>query len=460
MAQVTRREGKLGVSYTLTANLGRDASGKQIRRHTTYKPPENWSKARQDREAQKAADKFEDGIKKGYQLDNRQTFAEFAEYALELKRREGTRESTIEAYRLLLERINPAIGHMKLIDILPTHLDVFYRQLSETGGRKTQARATAKIDLATEMKARGFTQKRLAEIAGISVNSVATACKSHVNRDTATKIANALKVKPEKIFSFEEYSEPLSNKTILEHHRLIRTILATAEKKMLVPYNAADKATPPHHKRKEPNYFQPETVYKILDAAETESLHHKTFINLAVVTGARRGEIIGLRWKNIDFDTGVTQIDHSLLYSSKRGIYESDTKTGEHRTVRLPMEVIDLLRQLKIEQAKLQLASGDRWTDTGYVFTQDNGKPTHPTSWAGWLNKFSQKHGLPHINPHAFRHTAASMLIANGVDDVTVSKYLGHKDPNTTRGYYAHLIEAQKAAAEDTISEVLFRNRA
>ena len=64
MAQVTRREGKLGVSYTLTANLGRDASGKQIRRHTTYKPPENWSKARQDREAQKAADKFEDGIKK------------------------------------------------------------------------------------------------------------------------------------------------------------------------------------------------------------------------------------------------------------------------------------------------------------------------------------------------------------------------------------------------------------
>lgn len=440
--------------------MGRDANGKQIRRHTTYKPPENWSKARQDREAQKEADRFEEGLKKGFQLDNKQTFAEFAEYALELKRREGTRESTIEAYRLLLERINPAIGHMRLTDILPTHLDALYKRLSEAGERKTQARATAKIDLAAKIKAHGLTQKRLAETAGISVNSVATACKSHVNRGTAEQIAAALGEKPEKLFSFEEYGEPLSNKTILEHHRLIRTILAMAEKKMVVPYNAADKATPPHHKRKEPNYFQPETVYKILDAVETESLHHKAFINLAVVTGARRGEIIGLKWKNIDFDTGIVQINHSLLYSSKRGIYESDTKTGEHRTVRLPREVIDLLRQLKIEQTKLQLVSGDRWTDTGYIFTQDNGKPTHPTSWAGWLNKFSKKHDLPHINPHAFRHTAASILIANGVDDVTVSKYLGHKDPNTTRGYYAHLIEAQKVAAEETISDVLFRNRA
>ncbi len=343
---------------------------------------------------------------------------------------------------------------------MPTHLDAFYKQLSEVGERKTQARATAKIDLAAKMKAHGFTQKQLSEIAGISVNSVATACKSHVNRDTAEKIAVALGEKPEKIFSFEEYSAPLSGKTILEHHRLIRTILGLAEKKMLVPYNAATKATPPHHKRKEPNYFQPETVYKILDAAETESLHHKVFLNISIVTGARRGEILGLKWENIDFDTGIVQINHSLLYSPQRGVYESDTKTGEHRTVRLPMEVIDLLRQLKIEQAKLRLVSGDRWADTGFVFTQNNGKPTNPTSWGGWLNKFSEKHGLPHINPHAFRHTAASMLIANGIDDVTVSKYLGHKNPNTTRGFYAHLIEAQKAAAEETISNVLFRNRA
>ena len=84
----------------------------------------------------------------------------------------------------------------------------------------------------------------------------------------------------------------------------------------------------------------------------------------------------------------------------------------------------------------------------------------HPDTWTQWLDKFSKRHSLPHINPHAFRHTAASTLIANGIDDVTASKFLGHASPNTTRAYYAHLIEAAKAAAEDTIADVLIRRKA
>ena len=81
----------------------------------------------------------------------------------------------------------------------------------------------------------------------------------------------------------------------------------------------------------------------------------------------------------------------------------------------------------------------------------------NPDSITKWLNQFSKRHNLPKINPHAFRHTVASVLIANGTDVVTVSKQLGHASTATTEGFYAHLIEERKAEASDCIAEVLLR---
>lgn len=80
----------------------------------------------------------------------------------------------------------------------------------------------------------------------------------------------------------------------------------------------------------------------------------------------------------------------------------------------------------------MRLRMGERWVNTGYCFTRENGEPMHPDSITSWLNKFSKKYGLPHINPHKFRHTQASILINEGVDVVTVAKRLGHKQVTTT----------------------------
>lgn len=83
----------------------------------------------------------------------------------------------------------------------------------------------------------------------------------------------------------------------------------------------------------------------------------------------------------------------------------------------------------------------------------------NPDSVASWLSDFSQRNGLPHINPHAFRHTAASVLIATGTDVVTVSKQLGHSSVNTTESFYPHMIEEAKAQATECIADVLLRKR-
>lgn len=253
--------------------------------------------------------------------------------------------------------------------------------------------------------------------------------------------------------------DPLSNKTVKEYHRFLRMVLAQAEREMLVPYNAAAKALPPKVKRKEVNYFQPDEIAAILDALEEEPLKWRMITHLLIVTGCRRGEVMGLKWEKVDWEHRKIKIDTNLLYTKERGVYEDTTKTENIRYITLPEETMELLRQFWVKQNELRLINGDRWQETGFVFTQDDGRPMYPGSISAWLNGFSERHGLPHINPHAFRHTVASILISSGLDIVTVSKQLGHTKVSTTDDYYAHIIEEEKAKASECIADVMLRRK-
>lgn len=102
---------------------------------------------------------------------------------------------------------------------------------------------------------------------------------------------------------------------------------------------------------------------------------------------------------------------------------------------------------------------GDQWHDTGYAFTRNNGEPINPHTLPKFLDAFSARHNLPHIHAHAFRHTAASIMIANGVDVVTVSKMLGHSTPSMTTDVYSHLIEEAKRKAAECVADVILRKK-
>lgn len=198
----------------------------------------------------------------------------------------------------------------------------------------------------------------------------------------------------------------------------------------------------------------------ILEALEKEPLKWRLITQMMIVTGCRRGEIMGLKWEKVDFENSRIRVDRALLYTKSKGVYEGETKTSDCRVLPLPDETMQLLRQHKRDQLRLQLANGDRWIYTGYVFTQDNGDHMNPDSITDWLYDFSRRHGLPHINPHAFRHTVASVLLANGTDIVTVSKQLGHASITTTESSYSHIIEENKAKASECIADVLLRKKA
>lgn len=458
MANIRKIEGKNGVSFKITVTKGRDLEGKQIRHYTTWTPPHKMTERQMQKAVELAAMEFEKSVTLGYQIDNRQTFADYAAYVLELKEREGAKYRTLERYRELMLRINPAIGHIKLPDLRPRHLNDFYKNLAEPGISKQEAHAQAKIDLAALLKEKKLSRAKVAEFSGVSATTVTTACqKKRIALTTAEAIAKAIGKDVADLFEIEEGKAQLSNKTILEHHRLIHTILTQAEKEMLVQYNAAAKATPPKAAKKEVNYFQPEDIVRIREALETEPLKWKVATHLLLITGCRRGEVMGLRWDRVDFANNKIKIDTNLLYSAKRGIYEDTTKTGTVRFIKLPTETMELLRQYRRWYWELKIKNGDRWQDTGFLFVKENGEPMIPDGITAWLSEFSKRHNLPHINPHAFRHTMASILINSGKDVVSVSKRLGHAKVSTTTDIYSHIIMEADEQASECLADVMLR---
>jgi integrase len=458
MASIRKIEGKTGTSYKITVTNGRDLNGKQLRHFMTWVPPAKMTAKQIEKELNIVAVEFERKILDGFAVDNRQTFAEYAEYVLALKEREGAKFRTLELYRELLERINRAIGHIRLVDIRPQHLNAFYANLGESGIRKGDDRAVVKVDMAALLKEKKLSRARLAELANVSPTTITYIVRGErVKKSIAVAVASALEVDVDSLFAVEANNSPLSAKTIVEHHRLISTVLKQAEKEMIVQYNAAGRASPPKLSQREAETFQPEEVDAIRIDLESEPLKWRAFTHLLLVSGFRRGEIAGLKWDKFDWKNNQIKIDVASLYSRTKGVYEDSTKTKKPRMIKLPQETMQLLREYRAWYSELQIANGDRWQKSGNVFVQDDGKAMHPDSITDWMAKFSQRHGLPHINPHKFRHTHASLLFYGGVDSVTISKRLGHAKVSTTTDIYSHIIEQADERASECIADAILR---
>ena len=462
MANIQERRDKSGklISYSIRVHRGRGADGKQLKPYTaTFEVQPTWTEKSARKKAEAFAATFEKECKEGTTTDTRQTFASYCDYVISLKESRGVKHSTIVRYKELTTRIYPAIGHIKLKDLRVDHLNTLYTELSKSGTRKSSDHATAKIDLAAYLKKNKLTRAEIAKRSGLAASTVSSIVKGEtVSVQAATAAATAMGLKLEKAFTVEADNRPLSAKTVQEHHRLISTVLEQAVKEGLVPFNAASRADLPKAEKHDPNYFQPETVAAIRDALEKEPLKWKTLVHLFLITGARRGEILGLKWDKVDFDASRIYICNSILYSPDVGVYESTPKTERSkRFIALPAETMQLLRKYKAWQTEERLRLGEYYDNQNFVFTQGNGKPMHPDTVTDWLNKFSSRHNLPHINPHAFRHTMASMLYFNGVDSVSISKRLGHAQVSTTANIYAHVMEAADQKNAEILSDIFLK---
>ncbi len=250
----------------------------------------------------------------------------------------------------------------------------------------------------------------------------------------------------------------LSKKTILEHHRLISSVLEQAVKEGLILYNVAERAQPPKVTKKEAECYQPNEVQAIISALEHEPIKWKTLVHLFLITGARRGEILGLKWDKVDFSANEISITSCILYTPDRGVYEDTPKTPKSkRKIILPNETMELLREYRSWQLQQQQSHLGYFVCQGYVFAQEDGSPMHPDSVTTYLTRFSKQYDLPHIHAHGFRHTMASMLFNSGQDLISISSRLGHSQPSTTANIYAHVIEGADKENADILANAILK---
>ena len=249
----------------------------------------------------------------------------------------------------------------------------------------------------------------------------------------------------------------LSSKTIREYHMFISSVMSRAEKEGRVMFNPCNKVDAPKKDRHRVEILQPNDVQRMLQFLEKEPMKWRVYIHLLLVSGARRGEIAGLKWDKVDFFNNQIEISNNLLYDSKHGVYETTPKTEESiRFVKLPLPTMQMLNKWKKQCDMLRETNKEIWSETNFVLIQDNGEPIHPQSVSRWFERFCAKNDLPKVSIHKLRHTAASIMIDSGASIATVSKRLGHSQISTTLNVYTHQIKKRDEAAAESIGNVIY----
>ena len=257
--------------------------------------------------------------------------------------------------------------------------------------------------------------------------------------------------------------KPLSGKTILEHHRLLRAMLHKAIYWQLIVSNPAERVQPPKAMKPKRRYYNDEQCKILLENLTElgeEQIKYKVAIILTIFTGVRLGELMGLEWQDVDFKTGIVSINRSSQYLADKGVFTKTPKTESSiREVAIPDFVVSLLEEYKLWYDDQKSFYGELWTNSNRLFVQADGKPMHPSSISKWFVKYVATIGLPVINFHGLRHTNASLLVAQNVDIAVVSARLGHAQISTTLDFYVHPLLSHNRKAGYALENLLLPTR-
>lgn len=242
----------------------------------------------------------------------------------------------------------------------------------------------------------------------------------------------------------------LAAMTILHSHQILSSILEKAVRWGYISNNPAKRVERPKVARSQIKCYDENDLDRLILAAEKAPVKYRLMIYIAISTGLRRGELMGLRWDRIDLEASLLTIDKARQYVTGVGSITKKPKNEfSVRTVTLSETAVKLLKTHKEMQDQERENAGSLWKDTGWVFTQWNGEPMHPDTVSKWFANFLKRSGLSHIRFHSLRHSSASVAIAAGVNMKTVSNRLGHASISTTMDIYGHPIKrADKEAAE------------
>ena len=256
-------------------------------------------------------------------------------------------------------------------------------------------------------------------------------------------------------FYTKKLKEGLAAKTVRNMHGLLHKALDNAVRWGLVPRNVSDAVSLPRQTRHEIQPLNRVQAQRLLEAAKGHAL--QGLLTLAVTTGMREGELLALRWQDIDFDTQSLQNRRSMSFIPGKGYVELEPKTEKgRRKIMLPSFVCEALKQHRLRQLERRLKVGTRWQERDLVFCNIYGGFLDPAHLRQRFDRLLRDAGLPDVRFHDLRHSAATILLSMGVHPKVVQELLGHSQIDVTMDTYSHVLPSMQQEAMEKLDD-LFR---
>ena len=381
----TKRKNKNGFSYTFRVYHGYDTDGNRLKPYTsTWKSTKGMTEKQADKEATRQGLLFEEYCKTGIICTQQNlTLEKFIPQYLDTAK-ETLSPSTYEFYISIINRfILPMLGHHKLQEIKPVHVQAFISQLN----------------------------------------------------NVQSSIPNA--------------KNKISPNTVKRYLCVLQSIFRLAVKLGIISDNPASavKLTLKKTVKPEIDIFNKQEATEMLSALKDEPLQFQVFIQLAIMTGARRGELVALKFSDFDMITNKVTIERAAIKITGEQVQIKAPKDYEVREIAVTPECIELVKALKREKETQRINLGTQWHESDWLFTQWNGEIMNPQTPTKQFSKFLNRHGFRHRKLHSLRHTSATLLLYGGVSLKQVQGRLGHGDIETTNKYLHCLSDADTEAA-------------
>jgi len=253
----------------------------------------------------------------------------------------------------------------------------------------------------------------------------------------------------------------LSPRTVRYIHTVIRKALSDAVRWGLLERNPADLADPPRRnterQRRMMKTWSSEQLAQFLDHASTDRLYPAW--HLAATTGMRRGEVLGLRWSDLELPTGTLAVRQTYVSIDGSAQISSPKTSKSRRSVDVDDDTVSVLAQWEAAQNEERRQWGAAWDEHGLVFTRENGSPIPPDGFTKRFRQLAEQAGLPILRLHDLRHTHASLLLQAGVNPKVVSERLGHHSTAFTLDVYSHTIPGMQASAAEQVADAIRQHR-
>ena len=393
MAAITpnKKNGKT-ISYRFRACVGRDESGKQIFRSTTWNVPEGLTPSKGEKAAQKACGLWETEAR--------------AEYEKDLKDPERVRVRELSRTKL---------------DFVQFIENDWFPICIDNGERKPK---TVAFYSDTKKNIKAYFEGQI------------------LQKVTSTQI--------QKFLIYLRTEKNFAPQNVHHHYRTLNMIFSFAMKQEIIQKNPMDKVDKPKIPKKKVDALSQEEAVMFFQALDSCPLDFRCMLHLFITTGLRRGECVGLKWRDIDEARSVVHVERNVIYTAQTGTIVNTPKTAASiRVVPLMDSTLSMLKSLKKQRQDENPAV---ILEDSFIFPSrtDIFAPRKPSSVGCRVKRFMKANGLPDMSPHDLRHSCATLLLSSGADIKSVQEILGHTNASTTLNFYVRsdLNQMQAATAK------------